>query len=190
VNAINEEQNIIERDGHLYTEDGEYIGKADKRDWIPETVADAEFLLALDFEDQMEIRALEARIKLYTENTQTIINRHKRSVESRRYKFGPALEGIAKANLAAGTKKFECPYGTISFRIQPESLKVEDKDKALEWARNYYSAGVVTKEEFQISKVTEGVKADLIRNPEFAASHGFVYAPPREVCTIRTGAEK
>lgn len=99
------------------------------------------------------------------------------------YKYTPALEKIALANLPQGKKTWTSPFLKIAFRTNPARLKVEDEAKALAWAKERCPEAVRVKESFLVSQLPDDVEAMLMAAPV----NGFIVEPEKETCKIETG---
>ena len=130
-----------------------------------------------------ELTAILKREESILEN----VRKMKAQIESRKaallWKFKNELEEFAKQNLPKGKKTWACPFGSIAFRTNPSKLKVSDPLLALEWAHCFAPEAIKVSEEFQISKLPDGAKADLMAAPV----SGFEVTEESETATIKTG---
>ena len=98
-----------------------------KADWVLEKIAD--------------LRARAARIR---EHGEAMAREHDREAEHLEWKYGAALQDLARRELEGARKKSLTLYhGVIGFRTKPAGVAITDDVAALSWARENCPAVVV-----------------------------------------------
>lgn len=166
---------------------GEVLGLVNRPKFEVNDLASAEWVLEKMQTEDVEIMALQARLKALTENMATMIKAHQQKRAWLEMRFGPELAHYAKDNMPKGKKTWTCPYGQISFRSTNAKLAVRDEERILDWARQFEPQAVKTTEKFQIGSLSDAARAQIMDSPTLADSLGFDIVPAGENTSIKTG---
>lgn len=150
------------------------VDTADKADWVMGK------MLALDSEAAaIDSSAIVAQARAILANAESMKKDLTRRRDALEWRFGPELAQFAKANLGK-TKTWKGLYGSVSFRVTPSRLTIENESQAVEWARSYCPEAL---------KVTEKVLVSLVPDQDVAPI-GFAIVPAGESVKISTGVGK
>ena len=149
-------QTEISKDGFIVdTETGEVLGHAEAHERF--TVDDAhaaEWVLERVQSADAEIAACDARFKAISENIAAMRKEHEKRKGWLLARFALELEAFASLELEGKkTRTFKTPYGSLSFRTVPGSVKVLDMEAAVKWAKMYEPDAVKVTESVLVSKV-------------------------------------
>lgn len=112
-----------------------------------EDMASAEWVLERMAEVDGDILGLEARLAAITDQMGAMVRDRKNRREWLDRRFGAELEHFAAGELlGAKTRTLKTPYGSLSFRTSPGSIKVVNEEGALEWAKAHCPEAVKVKE--------------------------------------------
>ena len=170
----------ISKDGFVVDiETGEILGHAKAQGRFAVTdAASAEWVLERIQASDAEIAALDARAKAISENIAAMRKEHEKRRDWLLTRFTLELDLFAANELAGKkTRTFKTPFGTLSYRTTPGSIKVLDMDVAVKWAEMYEPDAV---------KV---VKSVLVSNvgPANALPDCFEVTEPADKFYIKTG---
>lgn len=164
----------------------------------------AEWVLKKLMNAEADLASIEAREAAVMENFRLMKAQAQRRIDGIKHRFGSDLEHYAMTALdGQKTKTLRLAYGSLSFRTVKGGLRVaegaEAKRFALAWAKRMgYDNAVVTKEEFQISKLEKDQSerfAHLVElgmtDPDIGGVRlAFEIKPEADVFTIKTGIDK
>jgi hypothetical protein len=179
-------------DGHVYdAETGEYIRPYTKKEsWSPTNESDAEFVFEQMLEAKADIVALDSRVQALLENLDALKAQKQRKIDGLKWKYGPALEKIAKDNLPKRGKTWTCLFGKISFRSKAARIAVIDKERAI--ASLMDSVPDAVKTEVKTSVVMANLP-DLWKSEDFDAKllpEGFERIEASESVSYEVGGGK
>lgn len=151
--------------------------------WVPESLDDAEKVLRRMFDRECNIRALRERLKLFTENIEAMIAHEERELKSLEWRYGPALEAIARRELEQGKKKakhLKTPFGRFGFRKAPDKTELTvPQEEALAWAKKHAPQIVIVTERVNKTDLAE-VGAPFIQRIEGEEVFYINLAPPKK----------
>jgi hypothetical protein len=170
---------LLTEDGEVLQIRGEPEGPLDNRlaDWVLDEILKCE----------SGIVGIEVYGEAINKNLQTIIRQHQRRAEYLRWKFGAALESLAKDRLKGGKgRTFVLPHGTVSFRKVPGRTVIADMGAAVAFAKSHDPGLVRVAETVQPQAALDlwRKKGDGSDVPPWAE-----VIPPRDSVTVATGSE-
>ena len=150
-------QNEISKDGFIVdTETGEVLGHAQAHErFVVDSSNAAEWVLERIQAADADVAACDARLKAISENIAAMRKEHEKRKDWLLMRFAAELEAFAAAELdGKKTRTFKTPFGSLSFRTAPGSVKVLDMEEAVKWAKMYEPEAVKVTETVLVSKVT------------------------------------
>jgi phage host-nuclease inhibitor protein Gam len=173
-------------DGSYYlTETGEYIcDKVDDTFSIKDD-SSLEWVMEKFFNAEMDIKSADEKMEALNNAYQARRKKKVARLEWLKSRFSLDIEAYAKTKLDGKTKYIDTPFGRIAWRTQKGGLKVTDKVKATIVTKMMgYDNAIKVTEEFQISKLTDEQREELMANPPI----GFEVAQDTEVCSIKVAS--
>ncbi len=144
-----------------------------------------EWVMQKFFDAEHDIKIEDEKIAAILEAYRARRNRKVARLDWLKARFTPEIEAYAKTKLSGKTKYVDTPFGRIAWRIQKGGLRVIDKIKALDFAKQYgYDNAIKVSEEFQISKLTDEQRERLSSD----TYDGFEVTPDTEVCSIKVAS--
>lgn len=149
-------QTEISKDGFLIdAETGEVLGHAEAQGhFTVDSTSAAEWVLERIQAADADIAACDARLKAISDNLAAMRKEHEKRKEWLLGRFAAELETFAAAELnGKKTRTLKTPFGSLSFRTAPGSVKVLDMEAAVKWAKMYEPDAVKVTESVLVSKV-------------------------------------
>jgi hypothetical protein len=144
--------------------------------FVPDTLEKADWVLRKIDEAERHALATEATLAGVVANLETEVRRARARADSLRRRFGPALEQLARRQLAdhpRGPRSLIRPFGVLKLYRTPATAKVIDDAAALEWADEH--APELVQEELR----RWVPKAEAKRGAMLMVAKGQLPAPPR-----------
>lgn len=162
-------------------ETGEILGEITPADELESkfeinTAGKADWVLSKMFAAESAISALQSQKEAMIDNYDSMIADHARKLQGLHFRFDNELAHFANDTL------LKLPHGRVEFRTSKGGLRVTDKALALEWAKTNAPEAVVTKQEFQISALTNKSAAE--------SAPGFEVVNDTRKFYIKTGVAK
>lgn len=177
-------------DGRIVdTATGECLGLAVPPAFVADTQETVEWVLEKMLVLDSEIAGLEARRAALVENMDAMIGGARTRRRSLERRFKAEVIEFARANLGEGKRTWRCPFGSVSFRTVPGSLKVVDEDLAVRVAESLDMGNAVkVTKKVLVTDLTDGQAAEIVDLVEKRmVTDAFEVVPERESVTIRTG---
>lgn len=185
-------------------ETGEVLALERKPDFQVTDDESAEWVLERILNAEAEKARLEMKKRAIVENLDRQIAAAQRRIDGLHYRFDSDLEHYAMTALdGQSTKTLKLAYGTLSFRNVKGGLRLAEgadaKRLALDWAKHLgIKSAVVTKEEFQISKLDKDDAKRLQHLAEMGTRYvdlgsiqlAFQVKPDETKFTVKTGLGK
>ena len=171
-------------------ETGEVIGQEQPEFRVTDE-ASAEWVLERIMNAEADAARDRLKLKAVAERLEAAIKASEKRAEWFRGRYGSELEEFARVRLeGAKTKTLKLTWGSISFRSVKGGLRVSDPEAALKWAKQYAPESVKVSESFQITKLPDKWREDLlVSSPEDLAERGFAVAADSEAVSIKTGVQ-
>lgn len=146
-----------------------------KEAFVPTDAAGVDWVLA-------KAAAARAEAKLIRENMELMARACERRAEHLEWKFGPALQTWARAELGEGKKKsVRLPHGVVGYRTKAAGLDVLDAVMATAWARRYAPAAIAERLDKKVlAEALEAIRQETGEVLDFAA-----FQPAEEVFYIK-----
>ena len=201
MNQAVQEPNTIVIDGFIIDQEtGEILGHAGvKPQFQVNDQASLEWVLERILNAEAEVKAVDQTpaviaARAILENSEKIKAERTRRVDWLRTRFSPEIGEYLKTALTGKSRSLKTIFGTVGLRTVKGGLRVKDEEAALECAKVGWPNAVVTTEKFQISKLTDDQKSNLIRafsenSATAMATVAFEVKPDVETIKIDTGAE-
>lgn len=184
-------ENTILIDGLIIDiESGEIVGQ-ERPEFRVTDEASAEWVLEKIMNAEADAARDKIKLKAVVERLEAAIKASEKRAEWFRNRYVGELEEFARERLeGAKTKTLKLTWGSISFRTVKGGLRVADPEAALEWAKQYAPESVKVSESFQITKLPDNWREDLlVSSPEDLAERGFAVAADSEAVSIKTGVQ-
>jgi|GEM_PF-4282910 len=97
------------------------------------------------------------------------------------------LANFAASKLTGDGRTWATPWGSVALKRQPAKLEVADEAQVLKYARRVFPSALKVTETFQVSKLPNAVKRNLLENPKAAEDVGFRVVEAFDKPTIQTG---
>lgn len=161
---------------HVNPETGEVI-----EHWVPETLDGAEKVLRSMFAHRANIESYRNRLAVIRQNIEAMIADEERELKSLEWRYGPALEAIAKSELEGKrAKHLKTPFGRFGFRKAPGSTELTvPQEEALAWAKEHAPQIVIVTERVNKTDLAE-VGAPFIQRIEGEEVFYITLTPKKE----------
>jgi hypothetical protein len=174
--------NLVQIDEYLYDEEtGECAGLANPG-YLPAVLStedDLQHYLRQLLEAETRLQAEERRYESVLANIRKMVQRRRSQVQWLRRTYESQSGKIAetllprKADGTLRTKTYRCPWGSVSLRETKPSLKIQEKDVALAFAKLECPGAVKTEESVLVSRIPEPVREMLMNDSTTAEAYGF-----------------
>lgn len=174
--------NLVQIDEYLYDEEtGECAGLANPG-YLPAVLStedDLQHYLRQLLEAETRLQAEERRYESVLANVRKMVQRRRSQVQWLRRSYESQSGKIAetllprKADGTLRTKTYRCPWGSVSLRETKPSLKIQEKDVALAFAKLECPDAVKVEESVLVSRIPDPVKALLMQDRTTAEAYGF-----------------
>lgn len=132
------------------------IVEAPRPQFHVEDLASAEWVLEKMHEAEGRVAGLTARLAAITDQIGAMIREENRRSEWLQHRFGAELEAFAGRELQGQkSRSLKTPFGTLSFRSTPGSIRPLDKQGALAWAKEHAPDAVVTREDLVVTPLKD-----------------------------------
>ena len=175
-----ESTQIVNEDGYICDSlTGEVVGHVEVNErYVADTDQRVDWVLEGIQVQDAAIAALSLRLSAITANLTSMIKDHEQRRAWKLSRFSSDLQLFAAAQLEGKkTRTYKSPYGSLSFRTVPGSLKILDPEAALAWAESNAPEAVKVVKSVKVSEIDKA--ADL---PEC-----FEITEPRDAFYIKTG---
>lgn len=172
---------IDEETGEILEESGNQMLLTPAQ-FVPDTADGVDWVLQLLQVKEAHVAGLTARRAAILENINSEIERHERQRNWILKRFSADLEQFAKKELEGKkARTWTSPFGALSFRKTPGSVKVKEDSMALAifWAREHDKNALLETTKLLVSK--------LSTKPEELPADLFEITPPGENFSIKTG---
>ena len=141
--------------GHVDIKEHDAPGAAQKEPFIPDTMEKVKWVLRKIMAEDSAIAAAEMELQAISANIAAMKRVHEQKRNWQLAQFTLPLQVFAAEQLKGQkTRTLLTPYGTLSFRTIPGSLKIVDAPAALEWAEENAPNAVKTVKSVKISEIT------------------------------------
>jgi hypothetical protein len=175
---------ITTHDGYIVDpETGEVLGHTEASERFAVTdIESAEWVLSKMQEAQADVLAQRCRLDAIQSQMQAMIEDKARRCSYLEARFGHELEAFAARELEGGkSKTLKTPFGSLSFRTVPGSIRVVNVELAVVWAETFEPKAV---------KVSKSVLVSGLKGMESGLpSAAFEVVPPNERFRIETGVK-